>query len=68
MVIAEAEDCCHRTDEETKEDIETMMPEIRIARRRNVDGGEEGDDGEDEEINGRRCSLVASCNDCVVVS
>jgi len=60
VVVAEGEDGAGGADEVPEEDVKAVVPEVGEPRGRDVDTGEERDDGEDEEVDWWGCCLAAN--------
>lgn len=59
MIPAEPKPCTGNTQDGTRDDIEAVVHEVGIPCRRDVDRGTDGDEGEDDEMGGRRSCLLA---------
>lgn len=68
VVESEGEEGADGPDEVAEEDIEAVVPEVGEPCRGDIDAGEPGDDGEDEEVNRRRGSLAADSDQGIVVA
>jgi len=64
MVPPEAEVRTHDADEGAEEDVEAVVAEVGVAGRADVDGGADGDEGDDEGVGWGRGGLVTQRYGC----
>ena len=64
MVPPETEVRAHDADEGAEEDVEAVVAEVGVAGRADVDGGADGDEGDDEGVDWGRRGLVAQRYGC----
>ena len=64
MVPPKAEVRTHDADEGAEEDVEAVVAEVGVAGRADVDGGADGDEGDDEGVGWGRRGLVAQRDGC----